>query len=439
MRFSFDATSRLAPQAIRGARADVFFSADAAWMTWLQERGAVDPANVRSFLGNELVAVVPRGSAPPGGLYDLLDLERLALGGENVPVGRYAEQALVAAGLWEELAPRVVRGGSTRGTLEWVARHEADAGIVYRTDALAEPAVDVAFVVPLGGAQRIRLPAAVLVGSQSPELARAFLDFAAGPAGRSIFRRAGFAVQQAAGEAGTVDPTATSGPSPASAIRISLLVALLATLAGLPVAVAVGWVLARRDFPGKTAVSTLVLAPLVVPPVVTGFLLLSVLGSQSPLGRALDSLGLPIPFSLLGAAVAAAVVGFPLYVLSVRNAFEAVDPHFEEISWTLGVPPASTFRRVSLPLAVPGIAAGAILAFARALGEFGATVVLAGNIEGKTRTIALAVYTLLESPAAEKATWALVAASVALSLAALVGYETLSRRQRKRLEMHRES
>ena len=140
------------------------------------------------------------------------------------------------------------------------------------------------------------------------------------------------------------------------------------------------------------------------------------------------------PFTLLGATIAALVVGFPLYVISVRGAFEAVDPLYEELSSTLGVSPRRTFFRVSLPLALPGIVAGAVLAFARALGEFGATIVLAGNVEGSTRTISLAVYTLLESPSGREATWVLVGASVALSLIALLGFETLSRRQKQRLE-----
>ena len=179
------------------------------------------------------------------------------------------------------------------------------------------------------------------------------------------------------------------------------------------------------------------LAPLVIPPVVTGFLLLSLLGTQAPLGRALAAVGLSVPFTLVGATLAALVVGFPLYVVAVRGAFEVVDPHLEELSWTLGVPPWQTFRRVSLPLALPGIAAGAVLAFARALGEFGATVVLAGNVEGQTRTIALAVYSLLESPTGREAIWVLVGASVVLSLAALLGFEALTRRQRRLLEDRR--
>jgi molybdate transport system permease protein len=143
--------------------------------------------------------------------------------------------------------------------------------------------------------------------------------------------------------------------------------------------------------------------------------------------------GFPIPFTLLGATLAALTVGFPLYVVSVRNAFQSVDPAYEEVAWTLGRRPWPTFLRITFPLALPGIAAGAVLAFARALGEFGATVVLAGNVEGSTRTIALAVYTLLESPQGREAIWVLVGASVVLSLLALLGFEALSRHQRRQM------
>jgi molybdate transport system permease protein len=180
----------------------------------------------------------------------------------------------------------------------------------------------------------------------------------------------------------------------------------------------------------------LFMAPLVVPPVITGFLILSVLGRRSAIGGFLDGIGLPIPFTIRGAVIAAMVVGFPLYAMAIRGAFDTVDRRFEEVSWTLGVPRGLTFRRISLPLALPGIAAGAVLAFARALGEFGATVVLAGNMEGETRTIALAVYSLLESPSGRGVMWTLVIASITLSLVALLGFESLSRWQRRRLEDH---
>ena len=444
VRFSFDATSRLAPQATQGARADVFFAADEAWMRWLEERRAVEPGAARAVAGNELVVVVPSGRDAPGDAAGLAALGRVALAGENVPAGRYAYEALVRAGVWGAVEGLVVRGGSVRAVLEWVARGEVPAGIVYRTDAVAEDAVSVAFALPAPGSAgaAIRYWAAPLTSAPHPAGARDFLGFVAGPEGSALFAAAGFRVPgpppgtSGAAQAGGPGPAPPSGavPSPASAVRISLLVALIATVAGLAPALALGWLLARHDFPGKTLLSTAVLAPLVIPPVVTGFLLLTALGTQSPLGRLLAQLGLPVPFTLVGATVAALVVGLPLYVISIRGAFEAVDPLYEELSWTLGVPPRRTFVRVSLPLALPGIVAGAVLAFARALGEFGATVVLAGNVEGSTRTIALAVYTLLESPSGRETTWVLVGASVGLSLLALLGFERLSRRQRRRLE-----
>ena len=433
VRFSFDATSRLAPQAAQGAPADLFFAADQEWMTWLAERGLTGPSGAREVARNDLVVVVSATDGGVSGPADLAGVRRLALAGENVPAGRYAREALEASGVWPQLDGRVITGGSVRSALEWVARGEADAGVVYRTDAIAEPRVQVAFVFDAGSHRPVRYLGTVLATSRRPAAAAGFLDFVSGAEGSALFAAAGFSAAQAeAGPSGA--PPAGVVPDPGSAIRLSLLVALLATVVGLAPAVGLGWLLARRDFPGKAVLSTLVLAPLVIPPVVTGFLLLSALGGQSPIGRWLTALGLPVPFTLLGAAIAAFVVGLPLYVISIRGAFEAVDPLYEELSWTLGTPPRRTFVRVSLPLALPGIAAGALLAFARSLGEFGATVVLAGNIEGSTRTIALAVYTLLESPSGRETTWVLVGASVALSLAALLGFEALSRRQRHRLE-----
>lgn len=436
VRFSFDATSRLAPQILQGAPADLFFSADERWMDWVEERGGILQESRLTLLANRMVLVVPEGSplnrSGPGGL-EIPSVRRIALAGENVPAGRYGQAALESAGVWEAIRDRVARAGTVRGALEWVARGEADAGVVYRTDALAEPRVRVIHVFPEGSHPPVSYPAAVLREASRPGAASAFLAFCQSREARAIFRAQGF-------EAPTATPEGVTGetpslPDPWSAIRLSFLVALAATLAGFVPAVALGWMLARWQFPGKNVLATLALVPLVLPPVVTGFLLLSLLGSRSPLGQALAAAGLPIPFTLLGATLAALVVGLPLYVVSIRNAFQVVDPRYEEVSWTLGRRPWPTFLRVSFPLALPGIAAGAVLAFARALGEFGATVVLAGNMEGQTRTIALAVYTLLESPSGREAIWVLVGASVLLSMMALLGYETLSRRQRRRMEV----
>jgi molybdate transport system permease protein len=223
-------------------------------------------------------------------------------------------------------------------------------------------------------------------------------------------------------------------PDAGSAIRLSLIVGFWCVLLGLPVALSLGWLLARREFPGKFVLSTLLFAPLVLPPVVTGLLLLRLFGPRNPIGAALQSVGIVVPFSLLGAVVASFVVGLPLYVLSIRAAIEAVDRRYEEVANSLGLTSWQTFQRITVPLALPGILAGAVLAFARALGEFGATAVLSGNIEGRTRTIALAVYALMDAPGDPPETAILLWTSLALSLGALAGYEALNRWQKKRLE-----
>lgn len=224
---------------------------------------------------------------------------------------------------------------------------------------------------------------------------------------------------------------------PASAVRLSLFVGLVSTVAMLVPATACAWALVRGRFPGRTLLSGAVFLPLVLPPVVTGLLLLRLFGRASPLGGALAAVGWPVTFSLTGAVIAACVVGFPLYVMAIRSAFESVDPRLEEVSWTLGVPPRRTFFRVTLPLALPGIAAGMVLAFARGLGEFGATAIIAGNMEGKTRTISLAVYALLDAPDGEAQMGELLVASIGLSVVALFAFEALNRWQRRRTEWER--
>ncbi len=219
------------------------------------------------------------------------------------------------------------------------------------------------------------------------------------------------------------------------ALLLSFWVGAWCVLLGLVPAVGLGWLLARRRFPGKGLLSALLMTPVVLPPVVTGFLLLQFFGKDGPAGVLLASLGLRVPFTVLGAVIAAGVVGFPFYLVGVRGAMEAVDPRYEEVAATLGVPPWRTFLRVTLPLASPGIAAGAVLTFARALGEFGATVVLAGNVEGRTRTLALAVYSALDAPGGDGPARTLVLASLVLGGAAILAYEALVRWQRRRLEL----
>ncbi|HEX5071496.1 MAG TPA: molybdate ABC transporter permease subunit [Vicinamibacterales bacterium] len=215
-------------------------------------------------------------------------------------------------------------------------------------------------------------------------------------------------------------------------VWLSLKVAMVATLVSAVPAIAVAWLLARRRFWGRTALNVLVHIPLVVPPVVTGYFLLRVLGRRGLIGEWLDqSLGLQFSFRWTGAAVAAAVMAFPLVVRAIRLGFEGVDRKVEESAATLGASPWRVFLTITLPLALPGLAAGLLIGFAKALGEFGATITFVSNIPGETQTLALAIYTQLERPGGEDAATRLVWLSVALSVLALVVSELMTRgRQR---------
>ncbi len=215
-------------------------------------------------------------------------------------------------------------------------------------------------------------------------------------------------------------------------VLLSLRVAALAVAVSLGPGILVGWLLARWQSSLRPLMQGLVMLPLVLPPVVTGYLLLFAFGRSRPLGEAWHALtGGYIAYTTGACVIAAAVVGFPLLVEAIRLSMLAVDRRLEEVSRSLGRGPVDTFFRVTLPLALPGVTAGAVLSFARALGEFGATIVLAGNIAGETRTISLAVYTLLNVRGGEVAALRLVALSVALALAALLGSFWLSARQRR--------
>lgn len=218
-------------------------------------------------------------------------------------------------------------------------------------------------------------------------------------------------------------------------VWISLKVALAATLVSLPAAVAVAWYLERSRMPGRGVVQTLVWLPLVLPPVVTGYLLLKVFSPRGAIGEALASIGMPVAFHWPGAVVAAAVVGFPLFVMMVALAMKAVDPRLEIVSRSLGRSPWQTFWRVTVPLCWPGILAGAALAFARALGEFGATIVLAGRIPGETETIPLRIYAELDAPGGEDRIVALVVASFVLCIVAVLSARALDGWYRRRLEL----
>jgi len=218
-------------------------------------------------------------------------------------------------------------------------------------------------------------------------------------------------------------------PAEWEVVALSLRVGLVAVLATLPPAFALAWVLARRQFPGKLLLDALVHLPLVIPPVVTGWLLLLAFGRQGPVGALLyDWFGVTLVFRWSGAALAAAVMALPLMVRAMRLSIEAVDGKLVEAARTLGATRWRAFWTVALPLSVPGVLAGCVLGFARSLGEFGATITFAANIPGETRTVPLAIYTLLQQPGGEAAVTRLALISVALSLVALVASEWLVRR-----------
>lgn len=213
------------------------------------------------------------------------------------------------------------------------------------------------------------------------------------------------------------------------AIRLSLRIAIVATMVALPFGVAVGWLLARKNFWGKTLLDGVIHLPLVLPPVVTGYLLLISFGRRGAIGSFLyDWFGIVFSFRWTGAALACGIMGFPLLVRPIRLAIEAIDRRLEDAAATLGADRARVFLTVTLPLALPGLIAGFVLCFAKALGEFGATITFVSNIPGETQTISAAIYTFTQIPGGDAAAGRLVLVAIIISLAALVLSEWLARR-----------
>jgi molybdate transport system permease protein len=227
-------------------------------------------------------------------------------------------------------------------------------------------------------------------------------------------------------------------PSDWQALILSLKVASLATLASLPFGIWIAWVLARKSFPGHDILNGLVHLPLILPPVATGYLLLITFGKHGWVGSFLyEHLGITLAFRWTGAALAGAVMAFPLLVRAIRLAFEAVDPGLEAAAATLGAGRAMVFLTISLPLALPGVLAGAVMGFAKAMGEFGATITFVANIPGQTQTLPTAIYTALAVPGGEDRAARLVGISIVIAMAALVLSEVLARRVAARIKGRR--
>jgi len=220
-------------------------------------------------------------------------------------------------------------------------------------------------------------------------------------------------------------------PAELTAIVLSLQVASVATVVSVPFAIAIAWLLSRRRCALRALLDALVHLPLVLPPVVVGYVLLVLLGRNGLIGAWLaEHLGITFAFRWTGAALASAVMGFPLLVRSIRLSMEGVDPRLEQTAATLGAGPWRVFFRITLPLARPGVIAGSVLAFARSLGEFGATITFVSNIPGQTQTLSSAIYQLMQTPGGEAGIWRLAVVAVVISLAALVASEWILRRRR---------
>ena len=218
-------------------------------------------------------------------------------------------------------------------------------------------------------------------------------------------------------------------PEEWTAVRLSLLVATTATAASLPFGIAVAWLLARGRFWGKSLLDTLVHLPLIMPPVVTGYLLLISFGKRGPIGAFFDEqFGIVFSFRWTGAALACAVMGFPLLVRAIRLSIEDVDTRLESAAGTLGAHPLWVFATITLPLCLPGVIAGAILCFAKSMGEFGATITFVSNIPGETQTLPSLIYTLTQIPGGDAGAMRLTLVSIAISMVALLGSELLARR-----------
>jgi molybdate transport system permease protein len=219
-----------------------------------------------------------------------------------------------------------------------------------------------------------------------------------------------------------------------SPTTLTLRIAVVATLVATPIGIGVAWILARKRFPGKMLLEALVHLPLVLPPVVTGYLLLLSFGRRGPIGEFLaDTFGIVLSFRWTGAALACGIMAFPLLVRPIRLSFETIDMRLEQAAKTLGASPWRAFATITLPLALPGIIAGMVLCFAKAIGEFGATITFVSNIPGETQTIASAVYALIQTPTGDREAMQLIIVSIILAFGAMLASEWFARRAVQRL------
>jgi len=416
---SVGSSGRISTQVLAGAPADIVALAHPEWMKQLIEARLIDRHT--TLAGNQLVVATDHNQAETiRSLTDLARVERIGIASESSPAGQYAREALRSVGLLSQIQPQLVNGSNVRSVIGHLETGAVDAAFVYRTDLAIAPTLEARFVVDPGLHTPIRIPVALTVsGSEKPAAVKLF-ERIESKEGQALFIRQGFSAPPPEDTATHLRSTPQTKLDWAP-VGLSMWVGTMSVLLSILPALALGWLMARREFRGKAVVSTLCLAPLVLPPVVTGWLLLQLL----------MFLGIPLAFTRWAAVMAAAVVGFPLLLILTRQAIESVDIRYPQLAETLGLTPLQAFKRVTLPMALPGIIAGCVLAFSRALGEFGATAMIAGDQPGETRTLALAVYALAEQPGGNGPAGQLVLISMGLTLGGLYMYERLVWRQRR--------
>ena len=444
---SLGGSQALARQIALGAPADVFFSAGAPPMRSLIGEGLVNPEDVAAPLSNELVVVASPALAP-----SLTSLESLAAPSVEAlampdpalaPAGWYAARALSSAGLRDALRPKTVETPNVRAALAAVSAGVADAGFVYRTDARTAPELRAAFAVPPALHPPIRYQVAPVIGAPNPAAARDLARFLASPEAAAVFAAHGFGAGDARlseSLSETETETETAPPTPPSALggfpfrtlAITLQVALVATLMNIPLALALGWLVAKKRVRGRFFLDALASLPLALPPVAIGYALLLAVAPNAPLGRLAESLfGARIVLTWFAAALAAAVVSFPLVSRAFTTAMEGVDERIERSARSLGAGPLRVFFTVTLPIARRGILAGALLGFVRALSEFGATIVVAGNMRGETQTLPLAIYENIQL-GRDSRTLVLIALSIALAAVSVAVHNWLMSKGERR-------
>lgn len=438
----FGSSGQLLAQIRNGAPIDAFISAGREQVDLLERERLVVAGSRQVVATNRLALVVERGNPRRIESIDNLsrsDIARIAAGEpRTVPAGQYAAQVLDSLGLAERLSGKLTYGTNVRQVLEYVATGEAAAGFVYVTDALAAGAkVEVVAVADPAWHEPIEYPVVVLAASRQADAARRFIAYLTSAGGRDAFERFGFSVPwheattaPANGDAGRpvrALPAAGVSNSPRpdgrmnealAAVRLSLAIATIATAAVAVVAVPVAYWMARRRFRGQSVLETLLTFPLVLPPTVVGYSIVILLGSRGLLGRPLADLGYSMLFRPEAAVLAAALVSFPLLYLPAKAAFHGIEAELHEMAALLGASPWQAFWHVSLPIAAKGIFSGVLLCFARALGEFGATVMVFGWRPGRL-TMPIAVYSAYEQGELSRAV-PIVLAMIGICFALLV-------------------